>query len=193
VRVEQRAQGTLVVQSSASLRWVMLALALSIAATPLFSETGDLLKTVLCWLGALIPLVFAAFGEQSRFEFDAPLQRLRWTRRNWVRTRSGALHFSQIRAVRVVSRTDSTDDPPRSVYAVLLQTDGGPLPLGNLWWSAEAPQTRVAQAICVVLGLPPPPLAGTADSAELSRGREKLLHLLRDRSADLAAGTGSRR
>ncbi|MCI0331128.1 MAG: hypothetical protein L0196_09345 [candidate division Zixibacteria bacterium] len=158
VKMEKRPGGSLLVRSSGSVRLILIFFGVTVAAGVVLQEPRSFTRILLGFVAALLPLSIAAILDGVRFEFDGLKRRLFWRRKNFFRTRSGELGFDEITDVYLGALGEADFERRKwkgkvqQVYRVVLATGSGELPLSNAWSADERAQTKIAEAVCAVLG-----------------------------------------
>lgn len=152
--MEKRPGGSLLVKSSGTARILLILFGAAIAATALLQEPRSFTRILLGFAAALLPLSIAAILDGVRFHFDGLKRRVFWRRKNFFRTHSGELGFGEITEVRLAALADPERRKGKNqqCYRVVLATGTGELPLSNVWTVDLRGQTKIAEAICAVLG-----------------------------------------
>lgn len=154
VKMQKRPGGSLLVQSSGTMRILLILIAAAILAGVVLQEPRSLARIFLGFLAALLPLGIAAIMDGVRFHFDGLKRRVFWQRKNLFRTRTGELGFDEITEVRLASLSDPERRKGKNqqCYRVVLATAAGDLPLSNVWTANLRKETQIAEAICALLG-----------------------------------------
>ncbi len=155
MKMEKRPGGSLLVRSSGLARILLILFGLAIMAGVVLQEPRGFTRIVLGFLAALLPWSIAAILDQTRFDFDGLKRRLFWRRKNFFRTRAGELGFDEISEIRLRSMAGDSEQrrgKNQLVYRAVLAAGAGELPLSNVWTADLRTQTKIAEAICAVLG-----------------------------------------
>jgi hypothetical protein len=161
MKIVRQTESDLVVRDSSI--WLGATLAAG-ALLPIYIAISTNDHRALYAAGALLAFAIP-WVRRSTFTFDAATQTIRWERMRYLRTRSGTLPFSEVRAIE--TQTSSGPQSNVTTYRLGLVTSHGTVPLSDEYSSGENRCSSVRDAVEHILKLDRdtaiPPASGGLD------------------------------
>lgn len=158
MKTQERSDGSLLIHES----WQLMRSACVVGggllpAVMLFAASGhdaiNYSRIIGAFFGTAVLWLVAASVTDRQLLFDAGAKTLTWTTRNWFRTRSERLAFSDIRDVIVTQRRTRDDDTNRGYleYSAALVTAAGQKPLTSTYGRNKQEYEKLVATVMRIL------------------------------------------